>query len=57
MVLQVPLGRESFQAAFEGARVRLEALVHVHVVFEAVLLEELLSALSALIFRLFIALR
>lgn len=57
MVLQVSLGRESFQAAFEGARVRLETLVHVHVVFEAVLLEELLSALSALIFRLFIALR
>lgn len=41
------LGSESFAAALELAGERLDALVHVHVVLVAVLLEELSIALFA----------
>lgn len=57
MVLQMTLGRESFFTVGEVAGKRFEAVVHVHVVLEAVLLEELLSTLSTRELRLFITLK
>ena len=57
MVLQVSFCGEAFVAPLEVARKRLEALVRVHVVLESVLLEELLAAIRALVFRLFMTLK
>jgi hypothetical protein len=48
---------EAFVTPLEVARERLETLVRVHVILESILLEELLAAIRALVFRLFMTLK
>jgi len=57
VVLQMSFSGEAFVTPLEVARERLEALVRVHVILESVLLEELLAAIRALVFRLFMTLK
>jgi len=57
VVLQMSFSGEALVTPLEVARERLEALVRVHVILESVLLEELLAAIRALVFRLFMTLK